>query len=101
MSDEEEPRISSTLRWEEVRLPESIALSDLDALIFSVMKERWQKTAMVIVKAFEQCQARAMPVDDEVLGARIVALAEAQRLESQGNVSMWRHSEVRLRQVSS
>jgi hypothetical protein len=96
MSDPEEPHISSTLRWEDVRLPDSVSVSDLDALIFSVMKEKWQKTVMVIVKASQQPSAPAMPLGDQVIGARIVALARARRLASQGNLLMWRHSEVRL-----
>ena len=96
MSDYEVPRVSSTLRWEDVRLPDSIAVSDLDELIFSVMKPVWRKTAMMIVMTLKECEARAMPLDEKVIGARIAALAEAGRIDSQGDLSMWRHSEVRL-----
>jgi hypothetical protein len=99
MSDHyEEPHVSSTLRWADVRLPDSVAVSDLDALIFSEMKPRWLKTARIIVMTSKQCEARAMPLDDKVIGARIVALVEAGRIDSQGDLSMWRHSEVRLRE---
>ncbi len=96
MSDQEEPHISSTLRWEDVRLPDSVSVTDLDALIFSVMKEKWQKTAFVIAMASRQPNAHAMSLEYEVIGARIVALADAGQIESAGNLSMWRHSEVRL-----
>ena len=96
MSDREEPHVSSTLRWEDVRLPDSVAVSDLDELIFSVMKSVWRKTAMVIAMTSKQCEARALTLDDKVIGARIAALADAGRIGSQGDLSMWRHSEVRL-----
>ncbi len=58
-------------RWEEVVLPESISETDLDRTIF-------------------------FPVDDEVVGVRIRALAEAGRLEGEGDLRKWRFSEVRL-----
>jgi Protein of unknown function len=96
MSDREEPHISSTLQWKDVRLPGSVSVSDLDDLILSVMKPSWRKTAMIIAMASSQCEARALPIDDEVIGARIAALADAKRIDSQGNLAMWRHSEVRL-----
>ncbi len=93
---EEPPEVSSFLRWEDVSLPNGISEADLDALIFSVLKTNWQKTAVVITKTRDQCTARAIPIDFEAIGARILALAELRRIESAGNPSMWRHSEVRL-----
>ena len=66
MSDREEPHVSSTLRWEDVRLPDGVTVSDLDELIFSVMKPAWRKTAMVIAMTSDQCEARAMPLDEKV-----------------------------------
>ena len=42
-------------------------------------------------------QELAMPISAEIIGARIVALAEAGRIEGAGDLRMWRHSEVRLR----
>jgi hypothetical protein len=95
---EEVPKVSNFLRWEDVSLPPGISEAELDALIFAVLKPQWQKTAMVIVKTERQCAAHAMPVDFETIGARILALAELRRIESAGNPSMWRHSEVRLEQ---
>ena len=95
---EEPPHVSSFVRWEDVSLPTGISEADLDALIFAVLTPRLQKTAMVIAKTSNQCAARAMPVDPETIGARILALAELGRIESAGNPSMWRHSEVCLKQ---
>ena len=93
----ERPHISSTLRWEEVSLPDSISEADIDTVIFEMLTPKLQKTAMVIGKAFERCKALLIPISNEMLGARIVALAKAGRIEGAGDLPMWRHSEVRLR----
>jgi uncharacterized protein DUF3658 len=94
---EERPHISSTLRWEEVSLPDSISEADIDAVIFEALTPRLQKTAMVIAKAFRRCQEIPMAINAEMLGARIQALAKAGRIEGAGDLRMWRHSEVRAR----
>jgi hypothetical protein len=88
--------IDTARRWEEIVLPESVSETDLDSTIFSALKLRWQKTAMVISRALERCETLALPVDAEVVGVRIQALAEAARLESQGDLRKWRYSELRL-----
>ena len=64
------PPISSTLRWEEVSLLESISETDLDQIIFSVMTSRLQKTAMIVAKAAERCKEFDLPISAEILGAR-------------------------------
>lgn len=97
------PTIDSTLRWENVFLPSSVLETDLDRIIFSVMKPRWQKVAMVLycaVEKVEKEEALAAPVDFEVFAARIQALVEADLLEAQGNLQMWGRSEVRLKDRS-
>jgi hypothetical protein len=96
-TDREEPHVSSTLRWEDVSLPASVTLTDLDALIFSLMTSNWRKTARIIGDTAIACKNRSTPLEAEVIGARLRALADAGRIEIQGDISMWRHSEVRLR----
>jgi hypothetical protein len=91
------PAISSTLRWEEASLPDSISEADLDQLIFSVMTSRLQKTAMIIARAMKRCEELDLAINEEILGARIGALAESDRIDSAGDLRKWRHSEVRLR----
>ena len=49
--DDEIATISSELRWDQVRLPPSVTESDLDGIIFSVLKPGWLKTAMVVMRA--------------------------------------------------
>mgnify|MGYP000010996623 FL=1 len=95
---DEPPHISSTLRWKDVSLPDSVSEADIDAAIFAALTPRFQKTATAIAKAFHNCQERAMAISYEMLGARIVALGKAGRVEGTGDLRMWRHSEVRLRQ---
>jgi hypothetical protein len=93
----EVPTIDSTLRWDEVDLPSSITESDLDGVIFSVMRPQWRKTAMILIKASGQCRERSWPSDLEVITARIQALAEAGRIDHQGELRYRRFSEVRLK----
>jgi hypothetical protein len=95
--DQDEPEVCSTLRWKDVSLPQSVTEADLDTLIFSALAQTWRKTARIVGSTFEQCEARSFPVSLEVIAARIQALAEAGKIEGKGNLSMWRHSEVRLR----
>ena len=90
------PVISSTLRWEDVSLPASMSEADLDQIILSAMTSRLRKTAMVIVKALERCKELDLPIDAEVIGARLGALAESDRIEGAGDLRKWRHGEVRL-----
>ena len=91
------PSIDSTLRWEDVSLPDSISEEDIDAAIFTKLTPRLQKMAKVISDICERCKVQAKPVNDEIIAARIIALAEAGRIEGAGDLRMWRHSEVRLR----
>jgi hypothetical protein len=94
---EEFPEISSSLCWNQVQLPSSVSVAEIDRIIFSVMKPRWQKMAMVVGNASVRSEAIEVPVSHEMFAARIQALAAAGRLENQGDLRKWRHSEVRLK----
>jgi hypothetical protein len=93
----EPPVISSTLRWEEVSLPASVSEADLDQIIFAVMTSRLQKTAVVLHRALERCKELGLPINADILGARLGALAETDRIEGAGDLRKWRYSEVRLK----
>jgi uncharacterized protein DUF3658 len=95
--DEEIPAISSRLTWDKVRLPPSVTEADLDGIIFSLLKPRWQKTEMVVILAAQRCQERVLPIGDEEIAARLQALADSDRIEGIGDLRKWRHSEVRLK----
>jgi hypothetical protein len=93
----EPPIISSKLRWKDISLPASVSEADLDRIIFSVMTSPLQKTAMVIFKTLEQCEQLRLPIDADIVGARLAALADSDRIERAGDQRKWRYSEVRLK----
>jgi hypothetical protein len=95
--DAEIPTISSSLTWDQVRLPPSVTEADLDGIIFSLLKPQWQKTAMVVILALQHCQERALPIGDEEIAARLQVLSDSDRIEGIGDLRKWRHSEVRLK----
>jgi hypothetical protein len=78
-------------------LPASVSETVLDQIIFSMLKSRSQKTAMVIGKAVGQCKEQGLPIDAGTIGARIEALAASDRIDAAGDLRYWRHSEVKLK----
>jgi hypothetical protein len=95
--DEEIPTISSSLTWDQVRLPPSVTEADLDGIILSLLKPLLQKTAMVVILVAKRCQELALPIGDEEIAARLQVLANSDRIEGIGDLRKWRHSEVRLK----
>jgi len=95
--DQELPTVSDELTWSEVRLPSSVTEHQLDELIFSLLTPRWQKTAMLVVRAAERCEKLGLPITDKIIAARLRALSDSDRIEGVGDLRMWRHSEVRLK----
>ena len=93
---EEEPHISSTLQWQDVSLPPGITEADLDAAILSVVDQNWRKTAFIISKVTQAFEEHGVPLNYEIVGARVLELGTRGTIDSAGNLSMWRHSEVRL-----
>ena len=92
----EEPEISSTLRWEEVSLPPGVTEADIDTVIFELLNPRRQKMAKVVGHAYLRLESESKSISPEIIAARIIALEEAGRIESAGDLRKWRHSEVRL-----
>lgn len=74
---------------------------ELDSLILSLAKPRWQKTAMIIAKALDRREPGSSDEPAEEVAWRIQRLVETNRLESQGDLSRWRYSEIRLPASSS
>ena len=92
---EEFPEINSSLRWDQVQLPPSVSEAQVDQIILSVIAPQWHKMARIIWDAVKRSEELALGVRDEAFAARIHVLVEAGRLESQGDLRKWRHSEVR------
>jgi len=91
------PTISSNLRWKDVKLPKSVSEADLDAIIFSILTSRRQKTARVVGRAATHCREHNLPINDEIFGARIEALGKSGRIEGFGDLRLWGHSELKLK----
>ena len=72
--------------------------SQIDDAVLAVADEHWHKVAMIIIRAAEKLGSELTEGDAgyELVAQRIAALVEDGRLVSQGDLSRWRHSEVRL-----
>jgi len=68
----------------------------LDALILSAANSRWQKVARIIGSVEGELENIKQAVDSEGIADRVQVLVATGRLESKGNLSRPRHSEVRL-----
>ena len=77
-----------------LELTVSKASDEIDRVILSLADERWQKVAMIVAKS-EEILGEMNDDGLNRVGDRVAALVEAGRLEAQGDVSRWRHSEVR------
>ncbi len=76
-----------------------IAAAELDELILSFCKERWQKVAMVFGKTMQVLEDRGIQINGGIanaLDARVELLVGSGRLEAKGDIRQWRYSEVRL-----
>jgi hypothetical protein len=88
--------ISSLLRWEDVSLPGSITEADIDSAIFAALKPNSLKVARIITDVVKILKERELSTSFDIIGARILALAEAGRIEGYGDLQRWMHSEVSL-----
>jgi hypothetical protein len=97
--DEESPeeRVCSALRWCDVSLPQSVTAAELDSLIFAELAPRRLKVARIVGRVHQSFESRSVPLSMEIIAARVRELAESGKIESAGNLTMWRHSEVRLK----
>ena len=64
----------------------------LDAMILSAASERWQKVARIIALVSQHAGDN---IKLDAIAGRIEALVNHGTLEAKGDVSRWRHSEVR------
>ena len=69
---------------------------ELIKLVLSASKTDWLKVAMNIGRVNRECESRDLAASYEEIASCIKSLSEAGRLESVGDISNWRHSEVRL-----
>jgi hypothetical protein len=68
----------------------------IDGLILSTAVSQWRKVAFIIATVLTVCDNDGIRISDYAISGRIRALVDEGKLEAQGNLSRWRHSEVRL-----
>ena len=68
----------------------------LDKIILSFANVQWRKVAMIISKALDECGHRGIDINCHDIARRIRMLVEDGQLEAQGDLSLWRLSEVKL-----
>ena len=75
------------------------ATSDaIDQALLNSAGTRAQKVAMIIAKAQRVLQPKYPALSFDEVAERLYALVHANRLESAGDITDWRHSEVKLPQ---
>jgi hypothetical protein len=77
-------------------MPQQPTDAQLDALILRSVQPKWLKVAMVIARTEKLCTQNSLTFDSHAVAARIASLVRDGRLEGDGDLSLWRHSEVRL-----
>jgi hypothetical protein len=68
----------------------------IDGLILSTAVAQWRKVAFIIGTVLRVCRNNAAEISEDDIADRIRALVDEGKLQAQGNLSRWRHSEVRL-----
>ncbi|KWV59909.1 hypothetical protein AS156_02840 [Bradyrhizobium macuxiense] len=91
------PLLCSELPWSEVKLPSSATEDQLDQIILSLLKSRWQKTAMFVTTAEKRFKELGWVISHEATAARLQVLSDLDRIESVGDLGYWANSEVRLK----
>ena len=69
---------------------------EIDRVILSLVTSRWQKTAKIIAVSVDEIEPSHPDSFANKVAKRIEYLVVAKQLESQGDLSRWRHSEIRL-----
>jgi len=66
-------------------------------MILSVMDLRWRKVALIVATVGQECRARGIELPYEEIADRIIALDREGMINSRGDLTQWRQSEVCLR----
>ena len=68
----------------------------LDEIVLSFADVQWRKVAMIISKVLDECRHRGIDINCYGIARRIRALVGSGQLEAQGDLSLWRRSEIEL-----
>jgi hypothetical protein len=97
--DDEIPVPNLPLSAEEAARVSRLSVEDLgavDAAVLSCAHSRWRKVAMVISLSMEKLEDRYPGFSDVFYAQRVRSLVECGKLESNGDLSYMRFSEVRV-----
>ena len=100
MSIEDNIDLDDLLDEEDKAAIEALTVADVEAIdgaILAQLSGRWQKTAMVILRAMDAYQDRYDEIPDIFYGQRILALCSAGLIEAAGDVCQFRFSEIRAK----
>jgi hypothetical protein len=67
----------------------------VDKAILLSAGTQWRKVALIIASVLSKCGYDRIRANEHEIAGRILALAGAGKLNAQGDLSDWRHSEVR------
>jgi hypothetical protein len=74
----------------------TITDSFIDERILFFVRPQWRKVAFILTKVVHEFDAKGISVSEERLEKRLRVLIKLKQIESAGDVSRWRFSEVRL-----
>jgi hypothetical protein len=70
---------------------------ELDRMILSAMRLRWRKVAFIVATVGQECEDRGIEIPYQEIADRIITLHRDGMINSQGDLTRWRHSEVCLK----
>lgn len=93
----EPPTVNSELSWDEVRLEPSRTAKDVDDILFPLLGSDWRKVLRVLFDARDSCNIQGQSFSYEILAARLRWLSDNDKIGGIGDLRVWGHSEVRLK----
>jgi Protein of unknown function len=71
------------------------AQTRIDELVVRFARPTWRKVARIIAHVLDACERDGVETDGSAVEDRIRLMVEQGKLEAQGDLSQWRHSEIR------
>jgi hypothetical protein len=65
-------------------------------MVLLFARAQWRKVAMIISQVIDESRRRGVDADEYAVADRIRTLVESEGLQAQGNLCVWRRSEVKL-----
>ncbi len=95
---QQDPELSKEQELKVTQLTEQ-DLQNIDTALIACCKKNWRKVARVVGTAMGEQESRVLGIPDIFYAKRVRLLVQSGVLESQGDLSRMRFSEVRLKSV--